>query len=334
VKRIIISRTDGIGDVILTLPLAGVLKELNPDNKIIFLGKDYTRDVIEMSENVDEFVSWDDIQKLSKVEQINKFKSLNADSIIHVFPRKEIAKIAVKAGIPMRMGTTNRIYHWRTCNYMIILSRKNSDLHEVQLNLKLLKPFGINHSFSLDDIPKYYGIRPPALLSDNSGSLLSNARFNLIIHPKSKGSSREWGLVNYAHLIELLKGEGFQIFITGTEEEGAEIRKHIELNKFDYVTDITGKLNLKELIGFISAADGMLASSTGPLHIAAVFGKLTIGLYPSIRPMHPGRWAPVGILSSYISKDINCSKCRRKKRCQCLESITPEEVRDRLLSEL
>ena len=44
---LIISRTDNLGDVILTLPLAGYLKSIKPSIKIFFIGKAYTKPVIE-----------------------------------------------------------------------------------------------------------------------------------------------------------------------------------------------------------------------------------------------------------------------------------------------
>ncbi len=61
-QKIILSRTDSIGDVILTLPMAGILKEMLTDCYIIFLGRDYTRDVVSLSIHIDEFISWDDIK--------------------------------------------------------------------------------------------------------------------------------------------------------------------------------------------------------------------------------------------------------------------------------
>jgi len=60
-KKIIISRTDSIGDVILTLPVAGVLKKHFPDSLIYFIGRQYTRPVIEACEHVDEFIDGDEI---------------------------------------------------------------------------------------------------------------------------------------------------------------------------------------------------------------------------------------------------------------------------------
>ena len=55
-KRLIISRTDSIGDVILTLPVAGELKRMFPDIHILFLGSSYTRPIVECCPHVDEFV--------------------------------------------------------------------------------------------------------------------------------------------------------------------------------------------------------------------------------------------------------------------------------------
>ena len=314
--------------------MAGVLKEMNPDVQIIFLGSDYNKDVIDLSIFVDEFVSWDEIAKLKEEERIEKIKSLNADSIIHVFPRKEIASAFKKANVPMRLGTTNKFYHLFYCNFIMMLSRKNANLHESQLNLKLLKPFGNTHPHSLDDIPKYYGITKLELPDEKITKLLSTTRFNLILHPKSKGNSKEWGLKNFAKLIELIKNDGFQIFITGSEEEGKEIRKVIQFENYNNVIDVTGKFSLKELISFINSCDGIVAGSTGPLHIAAALGKLTLGLYSPVCTINPGRWAPVGNLSSFIVKNKKCSKCRYTKSCECLESITPEAVREKLNSEL
>ena len=110
-KNILISRSDGIGDVLLALPMAGVLKEIYPDCKVIFLGRDYTKVIIDSCEHIDRFVSWDDFLKLEEKEAILAMKSLKADVIIHVFPRKSIAELAKRANIPLRIGTSHRHYH-------------------------------------------------------------------------------------------------------------------------------------------------------------------------------------------------------------------------------
>ena len=156
-KRLIISRTDSIGDVILTLPMAGIIKEKYPDCKIFFLGKTYTKSIIELSQYVDEFLNWDEIQQ--NKNPLAELKKVEADTIIHVFPNKQVAELAKKAKIRNRIGTLGRIPHVFTCNKKVYFSRKKSNLHEAQLNLKLLSPIGITHIFDRDEISKYYGFR-------------------------------------------------------------------------------------------------------------------------------------------------------------------------------
>jgi ADP-heptose:LPS heptosyltransferase len=130
-SKIIISRTDNIGDVILTLPLTGLIKKSFPDVKIAFLGTNYTKAIIENCAFVDEFYDLNDIRR-----GISFFSYINATTIVHVFPRKEIARLAKAAGIEKRIGTSHRIYHWWTCNKLVNLGRKRSNLHIVDGNIQ------------------------------------------------------------------------------------------------------------------------------------------------------------------------------------------------------
>jgi ADP-heptose:LPS heptosyltransferase len=67
----------------------------------------------------------------------------------------------------------------------------------------------------------------------------------------------------------------------------------------------------------------LVAASTGPLHIASAVGIHAIGLYPSKRPMHPGRWMPLGGNASYLEDGNSGQK-------ESLE-ISPEAVLKRII---
>ncbi len=321
---ILISRTDSIGDVVLTLPMAGIIKQFMPQSRILFLGRNYTKDVIGLSQHVDEFVSYDAILKLEVPEQMEAFKKLNATHIIHVFPVKEIAQLAKKAGIANRIGTTNRLWHWFTCNVRIKLSRKNSDLHEAQLNTKLLVPLGIVKDFSLEELALSYGFTKIPILEKNYAGLIDSSKTNIILHPKSKGSAREWGLDNFSTLISELDKTTHTIYISGTQQEG-ELVKSL-LAKHPEVIDLTGKLSLQQFIVFIDHCDVLIAASTGPLHIAAALGKKAIGLFAPMRPIHPGRWKPIGKQANYLVLNKDCSDCRKTMDCHCIREIKTMEV--------
>ncbi|PWK80204.1 ADP-heptose:LPS heptosyltransferase [Mucilaginibacter oryzae] len=316
--RILISRVDAIGDVVLTLPMAAYIKQLLPDAKVSFLGRTYTQPVIDTIASVDEFINYDELKKLSGPEQINYLKQQQIDAIIHVLPNKHIAQIARQAGITLRIGTTNRIFHWYTCNKLVKLSRKKSDLHEAQLNIILLKPLGLTQVPSLQDIIAQNDFGNKTELTPYLNAALIKDKFNLIIHPKSHGSGMEWGLKNFQELINILPADKFNVIITGSEKEKALLENWIS-DLPETVIDLTGKMALNQLIAFISKSDGLIASGTGPLHVAALTGINTLGLFPSLRPIHPGRWAPIGPKATYIESGTNN-----------LDTVTPLMVAEKI----
>lgn len=321
-ERIIISRTDSIGDVILTLPMATLLKQLLPGCTVIFLGSSYTKDIVACCPDVDEFYDW----------KTADLADIKADTIIHVLPRPELAKAARRAKIQNRVGTINRLYHWWTCNWLIKLSRKNSDLHEAQLNLKLLGFMeGVKKEYSLQEVVGLMNFKS-AKASCDAVQYIDNQKFNLILHPKSKGSAREWGLDNFKRLIEILPADSFKIFICGTENEGAMVRDALLSTPRENTVDLTGKLSLADYIAFIDHCDGLVAASTGPLHIAAALGKHALGLYPPIRPMHPGRWACIGKNAKVFVTDRQCDECRKTQDCRCMRMIEPEMLKSYLVN--
>lgn len=322
--HIIISRTDSIGDVMLTLPMAAAFRQALPGVRISFLGKSYTRPVIEACADVDAFIDVEDFLKWER-------NDIQADAIIHVFPVAAIARKARALAIPLRVGTTNRLYHWRYCNKLVKLSRKNSDLHEAQLNLKLLEPFGLRIDWSPEEIQNLLSFAPVANLRPELQSLIDPARYKVILHPKSQGSAREWGLDHFAALVQLLPPDRFQVFVSGTAKERALLDPLMDACG-DRITDVTGRMKLDEFITFIAGCDALVANSTGPLHIAAALGKDAIGIYPPMRPIHPGRWAPLGPLVKVFVLDKSCSDCRKQPQaCHCIRSIEATQVAAHLL---
>jgi len=319
-KRLVISRTDNMGDVILSLPLLGYLKSVVPDIEIYFIGKKYTQPIINQCVFVDQFLDREEV-----LQDSDLLARLNPDTIIFIYPDLPLAKIARKLKIKNRVATAHRWYNWLYCNRLVDFSRFHSNLHESQLNFKLLKPFKLNGDIDTSELIPFYGLRASG---KNHSSLISKDRFNLIIHPKSKGSAREWSLNNYYELANLLPSDSFKIFVTGIKEEGEAIRKEKpELLDHPNVTDLTGRFNLEELTSFISQVDGLLACSTGVLHLASALGIYALGLYAPMKPIHPGRWMPIGSKAGFLALKKECSDCRLTKDCACIRAITAVEVK-------
>lgn len=141
--KILISRTDNLKDVALTLPLCGLIKEKYPKCKIVFAGKAYTKELIDSCVYVDEFMDGEKLLQMPSNVAISELQALKVDAVVEVFPQKNLAKLYKMAGIALRIATSHRLYNYFYCNRLINFSRKNSSYHEVCLNTFLLKPLGI-----------------------------------------------------------------------------------------------------------------------------------------------------------------------------------------------
>jgi len=329
-QTFLISRTDAIGDVVLTLPVAGWLKAHIPGAKVVFLGRTYTEAIILSCPNVDVFLNWDELKNKPATEQTALLRQQQIDVAIHVFPNKTIANLVKKAGIKRRIGTRNRWFHLFTCNNLVALSRRHSPLHEAQLNLELLRPLGLQQMPSVKELGTYLHLQPANSLVPEQETWLRPQVPHIILHPKSQGSAREWGLDHFGQLARLLHQRGYQVFITGTAKEQSIMQDWLQENK-NFITDITGKLSLPQFLSFIKACDGLVAASTGPLHLAAAMGIHALGLFPPIRPIHPGRWHPLGPHAQVLVLNKDCNACRHQPaNCQCIQQISVIQVLEQI----
>ena len=319
-SHLIISRTDNIGDVVLTLPLAGYLKTLYPSLRIGFICRGYAAAVVRQCRAIDYVL---------EVEQLgDAAASLGAtgvDTIIFAKPDRRLAKAARQAKITQRVGTSHRLFNWLYCNRLAHFSRVKSDLHEAQLNFALLRPLGIDFIPTLAQIPALYQLDA---LPYRGPVELPNDGFNLILHPKSNGNGREWPITHFADLARaLLPQRGMRLFVTGSAAEGNWLEQHgQDLLGVANVTNACGKLTLGELAAFLAAADGLIASGTGPLHMSAALGQRTLGLFPPVKPIHPGRWGALGVQARDLCLPVACGACGDGATCACMAGITPASV--------
>jgi ADP-heptose:LPS heptosyltransferase len=320
--NVIISRTDSIGDMILALPLAKVLKHKYPKIKVAMLGKKHTEPVALASKYVDAFIDVDDF--LNKNILINN-KKPEAIVFLNTDPKPADRAYALK--IPVRIGTGRNLNHLKNCNYRVWFTRRNSGLHEGQLNLKMLSPFDVNKVFTLEEIGQSYGLTQLLPLQGKYKSFIKNDKYNLIIHTKSQGNAREWSMDHFIRLIQLLNDKTYNIFISGTERERAAIQPLLNAVK-DKVTDIIGIMPLEQFMSFINLCDGLIANSTGPLHVAAALQKDALGIFPPIKSKDAVRWGPVGPRGKVFTLPDFCEKCKLNKDfCACINSIQPQAIK-------
>lgn len=327
-KNILIVRTDRIGDVVLTLPVAPILKKYFPDSKVSFLLRDYTAPLAKNNITIDEVISTD--EKNGKVKILSNVKKLKGkfDTCIVAYPTFRIALILFLSGIKTRIGTGYRWYSF-LFNKKIYDHRKVSEYHELEYNVRLLKAMGIDEvvnpsivRFNLQSTPESRQHVAEVLIARK----VDLSKKIIIVHPGSGGSSVDLPFDSMKKLIVMIAHElDCEILITGSRTE-TELCQSLIVN--EKTKSLAGELELKEMIALIEKAEILIANSTGPIHIAAALGKNVIGFYPKIVSCSDKRWGPYTNNKKIFTPTLDCNNCSREQceRLNCMNSINIEEV--------
>ncbi len=292
VKNILISRTDRLGDVILTLPLLSAAKKIFNNAKIDLLVKKYLEELLTGYKDINELIIEENLNGF--FSKYRFFKNKKIDLFINVKPGFELALLFFLLRVKYRIGTAYRWYSF-LYNCKVYEHRKDSIKHESDYNLNLLKYFFEEAGDSKDFYFAYSEEEKKKLDLKLSG--LKDTEY-IIIHPGSGGSAKDIPLKTLALFMNKFSGvyEGYRIVITGRESEKPlvnELMKNVNEKTKARVYDVSGMLDLKELMILIDNSEIFISNSTGPLHIAGALNKNIIGFYPNETPMNDTRWKPL-----------------------------------------
>ncbi len=330
-KKILIVRTDRIGDVVLSLPLAELIKKKYPGCEVAYYIRGYTSALLEGHPFVDEVIIADEYKgKILFVKNLKKIKSKNFDVSIVVNPTLKISAIMFLAGINNRIGTGYRWYSF-LFNRKVFEHRKYGEKHELEYNLNLLDKLGIENGVISNKTNFHLSV--DANSSEKINLILANCGFKpgeiiIIIHPGSGGSSVDLPKEKLIELTGLLSNlKDVKIVITGSKNESG-LCKEFEVS--DSVINLSGQLDLSLLKALIKKADIFISNSTGPMHIAAAFGIHVIGFFPKILSCSQKRWGPYTEKKTIFIPTIDCRNCTREQcvKLDCMNSIDIGKVFD------
>ncbi len=319
IHSVSIVRTDRLGDMILTLPMCRGIKEVLPKCKLSLVARRYVEPLLYKCEYIDEVIFVDDYNKDFK----KIYKNFRPQVVFFPRPRFEEVYYAFKTNIPIRIGSAYRWYSF-LFTHRIKDHRKVSLFNEAKYNLRMVEIF-FQKTLELKYVK--INVEPEALMKIESllETLNIQKRGFIILHPGSKGSSITWQAYKFGELAEILVRAGYDVVLTGTPQE-ASLNQIVQ----DYsssIKNLTGRLNLYEIIALISLSKGLVANSTGILHIGSVLEIPTVGLFPNTPHLSAKRWGPIGPYSTTISP-----KGIKPEDIDNMDLIQPQEVFKELLS--
>ena len=330
-QKILIVRTDRIGDVVLSLPMAELIKRKYPNCKVTYFLREYTSPLLEGNPFIDEVIVADELNsEILFKENLEKIKAKGFDTCVVVNPTFKISLLMFLAGIRNRIGTGFRWYSF-LFNQKVFEHRKYAEKHELEYNIGLLNKIGIEAADFNGEINFHLSLNEAS--TERLNDLLKEKGFKpenklIIIHPGSGGSSVD---LPKEKLIELTRKvaelKNVNIVITGSKNE-TELCKEFEIN--NSVINFAGQLDISLLKALIKNANLFISNSTGPLHIAAAFGVYIIGFYSKILSCSQKRWGPYTKKKTIFVPTIDCSNCTREQceKLNCMNSIDIGRVFD------
>lgn len=294
--NIAILRTDGLGDMLLTLPMCKALKKINNEFHITLLASSYCSPILENYPFVDKVIYVD--KSLNSL--CNIFRKSKFDIVYFPRPKFEEALAAYVSFVKHRIGTGYRWYSF-LFNRKIYEHRKDSIFNEAEYNLHL-----IEQSFNVKADLEPVKIEPSDAGLNSLKKKISDIYFDIekedyiILHPGSKSSAKDWAASNFGYLAaEIAKEKRINILITGI---AGEFELCGAVNSIcNEAINLCGKLSLEETIALISKSKLFISNSTGVLHIAAALSIPLIGLYPNTPHISSRRWGPLSDLATIIS---------------------------------
>jgi ADP-heptose:LPS heptosyltransferase len=334
IDRILVVRTDRIGDVILTLPMAHVLKRQFPASRVAMLIREYTAELVALHASVDD-VLFDDEggHPLALRKLVAQLRAGNFDVVFHTHPRFRLAIATFMAGIPVRVGTGYRWYSF-LFNRKVYEHRKDAHRHELEYNLNLLSEIGCTFAYAAEaptfSVPEESAQRIENLLHRRG---ITPQNRLILLHPGSGGSARDWSPENFGLLGKRLTAmDGVAVMFTGGAGEEDILHRARSLSgPGTSILDET--VSLTEFAALAHRASLFVANSTGMLHLAAAVGTPVVGLYSQLTPLSAARWGPYTERKAILTpkgKPADCRECggTAGASCPCMDSITVDEVFD------
>lgn len=330
-KRILITRTDRLGDVVLSTPVIRHMRKLYPDAHIAFMVRPENRDVVANNPHLDEVIVYDKrgLEKgfWNTVRFAFGLRKKKFDTAIALHPTSRVHVMLLLAGIPLRIGYDRKMGFLLTKKVPHI--KQEGDRHEVDYNFDLLERSG----FDVEGADR----RPYMVTADNDKRLIDSVQKDsgivdniIAIHAGASCPSKRWPPERFALVGDALSEKYRCDIVLVGGDETAKYSKAVASRMKCKAVDLTGMLLVGELAELLSRCRLFISNDSGPVHVSVAVKTPVVVIFGRKDPgLSPRRWKPLGDKDTVLHKDIGCETCLAHN-CEidfaCLKAISAEEV--------
>ena len=311
IDRILIIRSGGIGDVLMTTPLIKAIKNKFSSAKIDYLTGNWSKGVLEGNNDINEVISFDDEiifkKKLFKMfGLIKQLKKKKYDLCFVLDKSWHWGVFAYLSNVEFRIGfDRNGEGFANNLNIPYDGSKYELDYYMDTVRLLGIKKTDKNMLLDLTEKDKKFG--DDFLLNNN----LKNKKLIGIAaggaeNPGQKMHVKRWHKEKYIELVKFILKEkkNAAILLFGGKND-VELNESIvkETDKIK-TYNLAGKTTIKQAAVLMKKCKVFVTHDSGTMHIAAAMKTPLIVLFGATNPK---RFAPRG--SMVIKREIDCSPC-------------------------
>ncbi len=318
--RIVLARTDHLGDVLLTLPAATALRRALPGAEISVLAPEGVVEVARRCPDVDathavpapvltvpfEASGWRRVAEREGVALRGRFD-------LALLPRPDdpwTGPLVAAAGIPVRLGYDMP----RTRPYLTAALPVPGGCHVVTFALQLAAMAArcLGTPATINTLAPPVRLVPTADDEAEATEVLASVTDAgdppVVLHPGSGWPLKNWPPDRWGELAAALRQwYGVAPLVTGSAAEEDLVRVIVAASG-GAALGLAGRLSLGGLIALLRRARLLIATDGGPLHLAAAVGTPVVGLYGPADPVMYRPWCPPE-RRRIVRVQLPCSPC-------------------------
>lgn len=331
----VIIQTAFLGDVVLTTPLICAASErlkskvsvvVIPSGASLLGGKDNSLPPIEEVLVYDKKGADKGFRAFLKMAQTLREKRFDVAIVPHRSARS--AMLAFLAKIPIRVGFNESAL----ASLFTHRVPRRMELHEVDRNLELLKPFG--------GVPTGYQpklcVCIPQEAREKAKKLLSQlprTEHLIGIAPGSVWGTKRWLPEGFAEAMNILATKTNSAFvILGSSMDKAQASE-VASKTFSPFINLAGATTISELCAVIEMLDLFITNDSGPMHVAVALDVPVVAIFGATTPelgFTPYTDKAIVVEPPYPLQCRPCSAHGPKtcplKHFECMRSISPQTV--------
>ncbi len=284
VDSLCLLRLSAIGDVTHALPVIASLQKAKPSLKITWVIGKVEHKLMQGLTGVD-FIVFDKNQGSKAFKKLKQqLKQQKFDVLLHMQYSFRANRVAWKIPAKYRIGFDKkraRELHGLKLTHRI---KAVEQQHVLSSFMEFVSVLGVTEKIYCWNI---------SVDQEDEKFALEHIRANkktVVINPCSSRRYRDWKAENYIKVINFMqKTYNVHVVICGAANKyEREVAQQIATQTSELCLNLAGKDTLKKLFCLLKKADLVIASDSGPMHIANAAGTPVIGLHASTTAKRSG----------------------------------------------